>query len=55
MIFIRNDDTVELVGNVIGCASNTTESHAAAKREKRESIAKKLKESYEKETKGKRK
>jgi hypothetical protein len=52
MIFIRNDDIVELVGNVIRCASNTTESHSAAKREL---IAKKLRESYEKETREKRK
>lgn len=52
MIFIRNGNIVELVGNVIGCASNTNESHVAAKREL---MAKKLRESYEKETKGKRK
>ena len=57
MIFIRNDG-IEFFGKVIGYANNTTESHAAAKREQRElmtkNFAKKLRESYEKETKGKR-
>lgn len=33
MIYIRNEDIIEPIGNVIGCASTTMESHEAAKRD----------------------
>ncbi|RIA86839.1 hypothetical protein C1645_828666 [Glomus cerebriforme] len=51
MIFIRNNDIVEPVGNVIEYTSTTTKLHEVAKRDL---VVKKLRESYEKETKGKR-
>ncbi|GBC07253.1 hypothetical protein RclHR1_07330011 [Rhizophagus clarus] len=52
MIYIRNGDIVEPIGNVIGCASTTMESHEAAKRDL--TIKKMMKESYEEESKKKR-
>lgn len=52
MIYIRNDNIVEPIGNIIGCVSTTMESHEAAKRDL--TIKKMMKESYEEESKRKR-
>lgn len=52
MIYIRNDNIVEPIGNIIGCVSTTMESHEAAKRDL--TIKKMIKESYEEESKRKR-
>jgi hypothetical protein len=52
MIYIRNDDIVEPIGSVIGYASITMELHEAAKRDL--TIKKMMKESYEEESKKRR-
>ncbi|CAG8678151.1 11655_t:CDS:2, partial [Funneliformis mosseae] len=53
MAFYGNENSVGLVGKVVGYAKNTAESHIAVKKER---VAKKiLKASYEKESKEKRK